>query len=253
MQTTAKCFKLSTFPTAKTEYMPHYRPTPPVSIIMPVLNEGAGLAAALDHLQGARAEGYQVVVVDGGSSDNSAELAQGACDVFVTTPRGRARQMNAGAVRATGDILLFLHADTRLPPDGLAAVRRAVGQGARWGRFDVYISGRHPVLALIAWCMNLRSRLTGIATGDQAIFVTRSAFEAVLGFPDQPLMEDIALSTELKFHGRPACLRERVLTSGRRWEKHGVWRTILLMWRLRTAYAFGADPARLARQYGYRP
>jgi len=228
-------------------------PPPTVSIILPVLNEAAVLADALEHLHDARAAGHEVLVVDGGSSDGSLAQAEGRCDAVIAAPRGRARQMNAGAARARGDVLLFVHADTRLPPDGLDAVLRAVSRGARWGRFDVRISGRHPMLALVARSMNLRSRLIGIATGDQAIFVTRWTFDAVQGFPDQPLMEDIAMSRALKAHGRPACLRERVLTSGRRWEQHGVWRTILLMWRLRAAYAFGADPARLARQYGYRP
>lgn len=226
---------------------------PTVSIIMPVLNEAETIAEALVPLQTLRAHGAEVIVVDGGSCDATLAQARAGCDLAISAPRGRACQMNAGALHARADILLFLHADTRLPEATIPSIRYALGLGETWGRFDVRITGAHRMLRVVAQMMNWRSRLTGIATGDQAIFVTRSAFEAVLGFPDQPLMEDIALSTELKFHGRPACLRERVLTSGRRWEKHGVWRTILLMWRLRTAYAFGADPARLARRYGYRP
>jgi rSAM/selenodomain-associated transferase 2 len=232
--------------------MHDHRSATAVSIIMPVLNEAAGMADALAPLQGARDAGVELIVVDGGSSDDTMRIAGGRCDQVLEAPRGRARQMNAGAARARGGILLFLHADTRLPENGVDALLRAVRQGACWGRFDVRIGGDHPLLGLVARSMNLRSRLTGIATGDQAIFATRDAFEAVRGFPEQPLMEDIALSRALKRLGRPACLHEQVLTSGRRWETHGVWRTILLMWRLRAAYALGADPARLAQQYGYR-
>jgi hypothetical protein len=146
-------------------------------------------------------------------------------------------------------VLLFLHADTRLPPGGVEAVLAALGRGARWGRFDVEISGRHPLLRPVAWLVNARSRLSGIATGDQAMFVTRDAFVAAGGFPDVPLMEDVALSTALRRAGRPACLRLRALTSGRRWESRGVVRTILLMWSLRFLFWLGRDPAVLARRY----
>ena len=182
-----------------------------------------------------------MIVVDGGSEDATRELAAGLCDRMVAAPRGRAVQMNAGAREATGDVLLFLHADTRLPSNADDLV-----QGFLWGRFDVQIEGRHPLLPVVAWSMNLRSRLTGIATGDQAIFVRREAFP---GFPELPLMEDVAFSRAMKRHARPACLRERVTTSGRRWESRGVLRTVLLMWRIRFLYALGADPRSLARLY----
>lgn len=220
---------------------------------MPVLNEAAGIDGALAPLQPLRAAGAELIVVDGGSEDDTLTRAAAACDQTIVSPRGRARQMNAGASLARADALLFLHADTRLPDGALDLVLAPLAQGAHWGRFDVCISGTHPMLGLVARMMNTRSRLTGIATGDQAMFCLRTAFDAVGGFPDQALMEDIALSRALKPLGPPACLRQRVLTSGRRWEKHGVWRTIVLMWRLRAAYALGADPAVLARQYGYRP
>jgi rSAM/selenodomain-associated transferase 2 len=168
----------------------------------------------------------------------------------VAAPRGRARQQNAGAAAATGDVLLFLHADTRLPPDADARIAAALAApGACWGRFDVRLTGRAPLLRLVERLISLRSRLTGIATGDQAIFVRRDTFQAIGGFPDQPLMEDVALSRALRRIARPACLREAVLTSSRRWETRGIWRTIVLMWRLRLAYALGADPAELARRY----
>ena len=225
---------------------------PALSIILPVLNEASRIESALATLHAQRTGDVELIVVDGGSSDDTPTLAAPLCDRVVTAPRGRARQMNAGAALARADRLLFLHADTRLPDGAIAAIYDALATHA-WGRFDVRIDGRHPLLKVVATMMNLRSRLTGIATGDQAIFVTRAAFTEIGGFADLPLMEDIALSRALKALGRPACLRPRVTTAGRRWETHGVMRTIVLMWRLRAAYALGADPADLARRYGYAP
>jgi len=217
---------------------------------MPVLDEAAGLAAALGDLAPLRAAGAQVVVVDGGSRDGTVAVAGSLADRVLTSPRGRAAQMNAGARAATGDTLLFLHADTRLPANAREAIDRALTAGHAWGRFDVTIEGASRWLPVVAAFMNARSRLTGIATGDQAIFATREAFEAAGAYPPIALMEDIALCRALKRLGPPACLRERVATSGRRWERHGPVRTILLMWRLRLAYFLGADPARLAERYG---
>jgi rSAM/selenodomain-associated transferase 2 len=223
-----------------------------LSIIMPVLNEGESIAAALDALADLRARGTEVIVVDGGSRDATVQRARPRADRVVLASRGRALQMNAGAEQASGDVLLFLHADTRVPADADHVVLKGLERSGRvWGRFDVKIDGRSPVLLVVAWFMNLRSRLTGIATGDQATFVRRSAFQAVGGFPAIALMEDIALCKQLKRVSRPLCLRERVITSGRRWEKKGVLSTIILMWHLRLAYFFGADPKELARQYGY--
>jgi rSAM/selenodomain-associated transferase 2 len=221
---------------------------PAVSIIVPVLDEAHAIEAALAPLQAWRAAGAEVVVVDGGSRDATCALAAPLADGVMSAPRGRATQMNAGARASRGAILLFLHADTLLPADAMPDVVAGMAS-ADWGRFDVTIAGADPLLALVSLSMNLRSRLTGIATGDQAIFVTRAAFEAVGGFPAIPLMEDVALSKLLHRRGRPLCLRQRALTSGRRWERHGTLRTILLMWRLRLAYALGADPHRLARSY----
>ena len=221
-----------------------------LSIIIPALNEAAGIAGHLAALQPLRRRGVEVIVADGGSRDATAALAAPHVDAVVTAPRGRARQMNAGAAQARGDVLLFLHADTRLPERADALVERVLARGApAWGRFDVAIAGRHPLLPVVAWCMNWRSRLTGIATGDQALFVRRDAFDAAGGFPDIALMEDIALSRRLKRAGRPLCLRERAVTSGRRWESRGVLRVVVLMWRLRLAYFLGRDPARLAAAY----
>lgn len=224
-----------------------------LAIVMPVLNEGERLRAALHDLQPFRQRGVRVVVVDGGSSDNTLQVAQTHADLALLAPRGRAAQMNAGAAACPAELLLFLHADTRLPEDADALVQRATEATHRWGRFDVRIDSPALLLRIVSGAMNLRSRWTGIATGDQAMFVRRDLFSAVGGFPDIPLMEDIALSKALKALSPPACLRQRVSTSARRWEQHGVWRTIWLMWRLRAAYFFGADPARLAVDYGYRP
>lgn len=223
---------------------------PQLSIVLPVLNEAAGLGAALQALAPLLADGAELIVADGGSSDHSAALALAGCAKVVNAPRGRALQMNAGAAQARSDVLLFLHADTTLPDGADTLIRQALTGGSQvWGRFDVTITGRPAMLKLIAALMNLRSRLSGIATGDQAMFMTRAAFDAVGGFPVQPLMEDIEMSRRLLKLSRPACLRVKVLTSGRRWESRGVWRTVLLMWRLRFAYWRGAAPERLAELY----
>ncbi|MEW6120903.1 MAG: TIGR04283 family arsenosugar biosynthesis glycosyltransferase [Pseudomonadota bacterium] len=219
-----------------------------LSVVVPVLDEAAGIADALHALQALRTRGHEVIVVDGGSRDATQALAQPLADRVVVSPRGRATQMNAGARVAHGEALLFLHADTRLPDNALAGLEQAL-QHRAWGRFDVTIAGRSRWLPLVAAMMNLRSRLTGIATGDQAMFATRAAFDAAGGFPEQPLMEDIELSKRLKRIGPPAALRARATTSGRRWDTHGAWRTILLMWRLRFDYWRGVPAERLAARY----
>jgi rSAM/selenodomain-associated transferase 2 len=226
---------------------------PTLSIILPVLNEAPTIAAALDALAPLRAAGTEIIVVDGGSDDASVELARLRADRVLSAPRGRAAQMNAGAAGARGEVLLFLHADTRLPANADRLIAQAIASGRHWGRFDVRIAGASAWLPIVAALMNLRSRLTGIATGDQAMFVARDRFAAAGGFPDIPLMEDIALARALRRGGRPACLAARVTTSGRRWDANGVWRTIGLMWWLRLRYFLGADPRRLARDYGYAP
>ena len=223
-----------------------------LSIVVPTLDEAADIVPTLARLHPLRAAGHEVIVVDGGSTDGTAALAAPLADQVLTARHGRAPQMNAGAARARGDALLFLHADTCLPERAAELVAAALCRRP-WGRFDVRIAGRPRVLRLVAALMNLRSRVTGIATGDQAIFVRRSAFAAVGGFPDQPLMEDIELSRRLKRLGRPACIGERAVTSGRRWETQGPWRTILLMWRLRLDYWRGVPAERLAERYQSRP
>lgn len=221
-----------------------------LSVVMPVLNEAGGIRATLDALRPLRARGVEVIVADGGSSDGTAAVCAGRVDDVIAAPRGRAAQMNAGAAAARGQVLLFLHADTLLPADADERVLEGLNTSGRcWGRFDVRIVGASRMLAVVAWMMNQRSRFSGIATGDQAIFVTREAFDAVGGFPLQPLMEDIELCAGLRRRSRPLCLREPVHTSGRRWEQRGVWHTIVLMWRLRLLYWLGVSAERLAQAY----
>ena len=216
---------------------------------MPVLDEAERIGAALAALAPLRAQGVQLIVVDGGSRDGTLQRCEGAADGVIASPRGRARQMNAGTRVAAGDALLFLHADTTLPPNALALVAEALTHHA-WGRFDVRIAGRSRWLPIVSALMNMRSRFTGIATGDQALFMRREAFDAVGGFPDQALMEDVEISKRLRRDtGPPACPHAKVVTSGRRWDERGAWRTIVLMWRLRWLYWRGVSADRLAACY----
>ena len=216
-----------------------------LSIVMPALEEAGVIWRTLESLAPLRARGHEVIVSDGGSTDATRAIAAPLADRVLVAPRGRARQMNAGAAAATGDVLLFLHADTELPPGADGEILEKIGTHS-WGRFDVEIDGASSLLAVVGFFMNQRSRLTGIATGDQAIFVRRAEFE---GFPEIALMEDVAFSRRMKRRSPPACLRARVRTSGRRWERRGVLRTVILMWRLRLAYFLGAAPDELARRY----
>jgi len=224
-----------------------------ISIIVPVLNEAAGIEAALLALQPLRARGHEVIVVDGGSGDATTHLVGQAADRIISAPRGRANQMNAGARAASGGVLLFLHADTRLPGEAdrllLAGLRNST---SCWGRFDVRIDSGNPLLRLVSAMMNLRSRLTGICTGDQAIFVSADVFAGIGGYAPLALMEDIALSAQLRRCSAPLAIGTAVVTSARRWEREGVLRTILSMWWLRLCFFFGASSARLARIYDER-
>jgi rSAM/selenodomain-associated transferase 2 len=223
---------------------------PKISLIIPILNEAEIIAQSLSALQPLRSHGHEVVVVDGGSSDASQTLSRPLADRVILGPLSRSLQMNAGARVASGEILLFLHADTSLPEGAdFFLISRMKQYGRVWGHFDVRLSGNHPLFRVIENLMNWRSRFFGIATGDQGIFVGREIFLAIGGFPEIALMEDIALSRILKKVGPPLCLSQRVVTSSRRWEKNGILRTVLLMWRLRLAYFLGAEPQDLARRY----
>ncbi len=221
-----------------------------LSVVIPALDEAACIGATLQSLAPSRDRGVEIIVVDGGSTDATRTLAAPWADRIVEAPRGRSTQLNAGAQAARGRILLFLHADSCPPAHFDQAILSAVhDSSSAWGRFDVQIQGKHRGLRLVAFLMNLRSRATGIATGDQGIFVTRELFDVLQGFPAQLLMEDIEFSKRAKRRSAPICLRETIRTSGRRWERNGVVSTILLMWRLRLAYFLGADPTELGRRY----
>ncbi|WP_231898106.1 TIGR04283 family arsenosugar biosynthesis glycosyltransferase [Halomonas sp. hl-4] len=229
-------------------------PRPPIniSIIIPMLNEAAGIQASLAPLQPLRAHGgdgrVEVIVVDGGSVDQSVALATPLVDAVIISQPGRARQLNLGVQHACGAVLLFLHADTRLPKFALEAINQALDTHV-WGRFDIQLAGRSRWLPIVSMMMNVRSRLTGLATGDQAIFVRTATFQQAGGFPDQPLMEDIELCKRLKKQAPPACLDAKVVSSGRRWDQHGAWTTIRLMWRLRYRYWRGVSATQLAKEY----
>lgn len=226
---------------------------PLLSVIIPALNEAAVLPLTLASLASMSPRQVQLIVVDGGSTDETVAVAREHGVTLLASARGRARQMNRGAAHASGEVLLFLHADTQLPDAAdqlvLQALRQTTPKAPVWGRFNIRIDSRLPLLRLVSAMVNLRSRLTGIATGDQAIFMTADAFRAVGGFPDQPLMEDIELSRRLNTLSAPACLAQAAITSARRWEQRGVWRTVFLMWRLRWAYWRGASARELARSY----
>ena len=220
-----------------------------LSVIIPARNEAQALPLLLADLAPLRAMGAQLILVDGGSEDGTCELAAAQVDLLLRSSPGRALQMNAGAAAAAGEYLWFLHADTRVPATAIERLLHVLARRPRWGRFDVCLSAPGLAFRLIGSMINLRSRLTGVASGDQGIFVMRTTFEALGGYAQIPLMEDLDLCRRLKRLSRPECLRPPLSTSSRRWERGGVWRTVLLMWRLRLAYYCGASPERLARQY----
>jgi rSAM/selenodomain-associated transferase 2 len=220
-----------------------------ISVVIPVLNEEKSIATTLAAV--APLKPHELIIVDGGSSDRTAEICNRLGATVLSSPRGRGLQMNHGARQTTGDVLLFLHADTRLPGSAFGDILRALrNPQCVGGRFDVKLDGAHWMLGVIGAMISLRSRLSRVATGDQAIFVRREIFTELGGYPDIPLMEDVAFSQALKRRGAVACLRSRVVTSARRWEREGIWGTILKMWMLKSLYLVGISPVRLKRYYG---
>lgn len=231
-----------------------------ISIIIPILNEADNLPRLFENIASLTPLPTQILLVDGGSADGSMGVAQALMDTVsnskqstisgqvIESTAGRATQMNAGAVLATGDILLFLHADTQLPKTAIYEIVQSASK-AEWGRFDVRLDSDDPMLWLVSQMMNGRSRVTGIATGDQAIFVKKSLFEHIGGYPNQPLMEDIELCKRLKSIAKPLCLKHKVSTSPRRWQRHGTWRTIRLMWHLRFDYWRGVSAESIKQRY----
>ena len=220
-----------------------------ISIIIPVYNEEKTISSCLQSLITWRKQGCEIIFVDGGSDDNTFELAGQYGDHVYMTGKGRAVQMNEGARHAKGEFLLFLHSDTVLPAATDKLIQLIISDKNRWGRFDVTLSGESKAYRVLEFFINIRSRITGISTGDQGMFMHKSLFEHANGFPEIPLMEDITLSRILLKNSRPVCLKERVITSSRRWENNGIIKTILLMWYLRAAYFFGVKPEQLARLY----
>jgi len=239
------------FPPRPSSLVPHPSPVASrLSIVIPTLDEAAGIVGFLERLQPLRARGVELVLADGGSCDGTVAAVAPMVDRVISSRRGRASQMNAGAAVAAGGVLLFLHADCTLPEQAdLSILNGLASSQRRWGRFDVQLSGAAIMLRIVERAMNLRSRLTGICTGDQGLFVERALLEQIGGFPEIELMEDIAISRILRRSGPPLCLSATLVTSSRRWENNGIWRTIVLMWRLRLAYFLGTDPRRLADIY----
>jgi len=220
-----------------------------ISIIIPVLNEERSLLRLGDYLRVIRQQGHEVIIVDGGSTDNTLSFAYDVTETVIISKPGRAMQMNSGAAIATGELLLFLHADTSLPDDALQILCALSRRENCWGRFDVHLSGSRFVFRLIENLMNLRSCLTSIATGDQAIFIEKKLFDRIGCFPEIALMEDIEISRRLRKISKPVCIKQRVTTSSRRWERNGIVATVFLMWKLRLYYFFGASPEKLKQLY----
>jgi len=221
-----------------------------ISIIIPTLNEEIAIESLLQQLQPYRQQGHEVVVVDGGSKDKTIAMAESLADKVIQSEAGRTTQMNAGAEKGSGDVFWFLHADSIIYENAINNIQFYLNEKNKdWGRFNVKLSGSHFMFRIIERMMNLRSCISGIATGDQGIFVKRTIFEQVGGYPAQPLMEDIELSKKLKKISPSVCVKNVIITSSRRWEQKGILRTVLLMWRLRFLYWLGVSADKLAGQY----
>jgi rSAM/selenodomain-associated transferase 2 len=232
-----------------TESMGSLASSPSLSIIIPTLNEVDIIERTLQCLAPLRQQGCELLVADGGSHDNTLTRIENLIDHGLIATKGRSLQMNAGAKLATGQWLLFLHADTQLPKDISCFLDFLQTTQSRWGFFCLRLSGPHFSFRIIEAAINIRSRLSSVATGDQCLFVRRDMFESLGGYPQIPLMEDVAMSKVLRKKSKPFCWRSPVMTSSRRWEQAGIAKTVLLMWRLRLAYFFGVSPQRLAKLY----
>lgn len=219
-----------------------------ISVVIPAFNESDNIIPTLKCLQTLRSKGHEVILADGHSTDNTIVLAEPLVDKIIHSAKGRAVQMNNAASHAQGEILWFIHADTIVPDNAHQLILNKIDNN-HWGRFDVRLSGQHFLFRIIEHLMNFRSRVSGIATGDQGIFIRKHIFQKLNGYADIPLMEDIEMSKRLKQISRPACISEKLITSSRRWEKHGIIKTILLMWRLRLAYFLGVSPSKLVTKY----
>ena len=219
-----------------------------ISIIIPVLNEEQSVKALLQQLQIYRQQGHEVIVVDGGSHDETVSISKPLADKVIMSESGRARQMNKGVAESTNEVLWFLHADTSIPENVIETIQESLNE-YEWGRFNIKLSGLHFLFRVVEKMINIRSCLSGIATGDQGIFVKRKTFESIGGYSEIPLMEDVTLSKKLKTTHQPACIKETLTTSSRRWEKNGIIKTILLMWYLRFLYWIGVTPDKLTKLY----
>ena len=219
-----------------------------ISIIIPVLNEEQSVKALLQQLQIYRQQGHEVIVVDGGSHDETVSISKPLADKVIMSESGRARQMNKGVAESTNEVLWFLHADTSIPENVIETIQESLNK-YEWGRFNIKLSGSNFLFRIIENMINIRSCLSCVATGDQGIFIKRNTFDSIGGYPEIPLMEDVALSKKLKTISQPACIKETLTTSSRRWEKKGIIKTILLMWYLRFLYWIGVTPAKLAKLY----
>jgi len=219
-----------------------------ISIIIPALNEEDSIKPLLQQLQKIREQGHEVIVVDGGSADKTVSLSELLADKVIASSAGRAIQMNKGASGSKNDILWFLHADSLIPEDAIKHIQQALNNKP-WGRFNIHLSGKNIVFRIIGSMMNLRSCLTGMVTGDQGIFIDKLLFNKTGGFPNIPLMEDIAMSKNLNKISRPACVKVKLITSGRRWEKNGILSTVFLMWKLRFLFWIGVSADKIALQY----